>query len=365
VIKSISDALGHQPVSMVIRSLAIASLFRRQVKKLPDYSVLLNLMKSSADVSVLDRDRITFTRSIHLTPREDGSVDVGHLADEIRLTLVVAPRPEMADGESDREIEHVYMFADLNGDSHFVEQLADELQLTVSLLDPLVGVELPRGDRPERTHRFAALIGIVWDHLGTGAPLDFANPKQPPRAPRVRQKTIVYGTAVLLITGFVGTLLKNDVDQAQQRAEVLANEVALQQQLLKKIRSKTSVLDSVENWERAQVNWLEELRTLSDRFPAADQAVVQRMTMAPSSGTRGLISMSVRVRDPALIADLENSLRDPVHQVSSQRISQSGGGNEFACQFETSVIVTPTAAAQQQQQQQHANLPPSTLTRRQ
>jgi hypothetical protein len=71
------------------------------------------------------------------------------------------------------------------------------------------------------------------------------------------------------------------------------------------------------------------------------------MSMAPTTGSRGLISMSVRTRNPEIIAEIENGIRDKSHQVSSQRISQSQATGEFACQFETSVVVTPRAVVDQ------------------
>jgi hypothetical protein len=47
------------------------------------------------------------------------------------------------------------------------------------------------------------------------------------------------------------------------------------------------------------------------------------------------------VQDPAIIAELEQRLRDDTHQVSSQRISQSDPNQDFSTQFETSLVVTP------------------------
>ncbi len=340
-LNTISEALKHTPAQIVIRSLAVASLFRRQVKNLPEASLLLNLMHSNADLSVLDGAQITFTRSVHLATDENGAQDVGHLSDEIRRTLFVAPRSAGQDDSQD-EIQHVYMFADLERNSPFVEALADDLQLTVSVLDPLAGIELRRGQRPERTHRFAALIGMLWDFLDHAAPLDFANPKQAPPPPRWGKKIAVYSVLGTAALAAIAWTLTRDVVELTQVARDRAAEVAAQQQLRKKLRSKTVVLDAVERWEASEINWLDELRRLSEQFPSADEAVVQRITMAPSAGSRGLISMSVRVRDPEIIADLETSLRDATHQVSSQRISQSGDEQSFSVQFETSVLVTPT-----------------------
>ncbi len=97
----------------------------------------------------------------------------------------------------------------------------------------------------------------------------------------------------------------------------------------------------MQRWQASEVHWLNELRDLSQRFPAAEQAVVQRITMAPSSGGNGMVSMSVRVTTPEIVGQLESKLRDDSHQVSSKRISQAEGRQAFPCQFETNVVVKP------------------------
>ncbi len=58
-------------------------------------------------------------------------------------------------------------------------------------------------------------------------------------------------------------------------------------------------------------------------------------------GDAGVMSMSLKVRDPSVLAETEEGLRDDQHQVSSQRISQADSG-AYACQFETTVVVRPT-----------------------
>ncbi len=341
LVNAVCEQLQQKPAQIVVRSLAIASLLVRQIRNLPPHSLLLNLLPSTADVSVLAGRHITFTRSVHLSIDPDGQPDIGHLADEIRRTLFVAPRQATSSASEAGEVEHVYMFADLDRNSTFVKQLADELQLTVSLLDPLADIEVPEGPRPEQTHRYAALIGMIRDYVDGTTTIDLAHPKQPPPPPRWGRKAAIYGLAGLVALSIVGAVLKREVNQAAEVAESLATDVDSNRELLKKLRGKTAVLDAVQRWQQSEINWLDELRRLSDRFPPADQAVVQRISMAPSAAARSIITMSVRVQDPSIIARLEQDLRNEAHQVSSQRISQSDPNQEFSTQFETSVIVTP------------------------
>jgi hypothetical protein len=267
------------------------------------------------------------------------------LADEIRRTLFVAPRTTAEPAGDNGDVQNVYMFADLNRNSRFVEQLADDLQLTVSLLDPLAGIELPEDGRPEGTHRFASLIGMIWDFVEQSVMLDLANPKQAPPRPRIGRRITIYAAAALAALALVAAVLHRDIRALKDQAETMAADVKNNRLLLKKLQSKTVVLDAVQRWEQSEINWLDELRRLSDRFPPADQAVVQRISMAPTASSRGLISMSVRVQDPSIVARLEEQLRDATHQVSSQRISQSDPNERFSTQFETRLVITPPASA--------------------
>lgn len=344
-VQQVADAIGVKPRQIVIRSLAIASLFRRQVKKVPNQAVLLNLMAASADISVLTHGQIRFTRSVHFQSDEESTLDVTHLADEVRRTMFVAPRNEAEIAEEDESpVRNVYMFADLDRRTELVGNLASDLDMSVSLLDPLNHIEVRRGRRPKGSQHYAAPVGMIWDFIEEVACLDFANPKQPPPPARPGRKIAAYAIASVVALGIVGVTLKSDLDEMRDQAASLSDEVKGQKQILEKLQSKTIVIDAVSRWEQSDVPWLSELRNLSEQFPTAEEAVVQRMTMAPSAGNRGLISMTVRVREPEIVATLENQIRDDRHQVSSQRISQSSAEEGLAVQFETRVVVTPPTA---------------------
>lgn len=335
MVDTLTTALGVKASQIVVRFQAIASLFKRQVKKLPESSLLLNLMQSAADVSVLDQQQITFTRSIHLSAEDTPEVDAVHLADEIRRTIFVAPNQK----ETQVEIRHVYMFADLQVDDSLVAQLADELQMTVSLLDPLANVVL-MGVRPPEVHRLAALVGMIWDFIDGSTPLDFANPKQPPARPKLGRKIGFYATLAGIAVITIGWMLRSEVDQSQQQLGDLTAEAKATQQILDRLQKKTRVMDAVQRWQQNQTNWLDELQRLSEKLPPREQATIKRLNMLPSSNL-GMLTMSVEVSDPAVIANLEHELRDGRHQVSSQRISPAGSGEQSSFRFETRVKVLP------------------------
>jgi hypothetical protein len=55
--------------------------------------------------------------------------------------------------------------------------------------------------------------------------------------------------------------------------------------------------------------------------------------------------MSLKVKEPSVLAKMEELLRDARHQISSQRISQGEGDEDYPCQFEASMLVKPAAPA--------------------
>jgi len=344
-IETIVAALRQPPSRIIVRAHAIASMFRREVPNPPKKSMLLNLMRASADISILDEHEIVFTRNVQLggDADDDPETDVSHLADEIRLTTIVA---HQSASDSDAQVVNVYMFGDPQESQTFADQLGDEAQLTVTLLDPLEGVELPPSEvRLVPSHRLAALIGMVWDFLEGAALLDFANPKQPPPRPKTARKIAFYAAAALVTVSIVGYRLWDEVSAKQKQASELKADVEHSETLLKTVRQQTLVLDAVEQWRRDQTDWLGELHYLSDNMPSADKAVVRRLTLVPSNSGGGTISMSVQVAAPNMIETLETGLRDTRHHVGSQRIAPTGATDEAAFQFETRIDVLPPAPA--------------------
>ncbi len=342
-VQTVCEAAGHTARQMVLRPMAIASLFSRLAGHAHSKALLLTVMDCDADMSLFSHGQVIFSRTVRLMDDETSDLDSSRMSDEIRRTLAVAP----LESQDDDDIGHVYMFDDLKRSNELIEQLADDLQLPVSLLDPLVGLRVRKEVDLQQIHRFPALIGMIRDYAEENAAIDFAHPKEPPPPPRYGRKIAFYSTAAAVALLSVFFHFRSQLHTTVETARDLAQEVKQKEDELKRWRQRTAVVDAVARWETREIHWLDELRFLSERFPSADQAVVQRVTMAPTSAGTGVISMSVRVSTPEAISRLETSLRDDYHKVSSKRISQSEGAQDFPYQFETSVAVRPKPVEEQ------------------
>jgi Tfp pilus assembly PilM family ATPase len=336
-IRAICEAAGQPATQVVLRPMAIASLFSRLAGHAHNKALLLTVMDCDADMSLFSQGQVIFSRTVRLLDVESDALEATRVSDEIRRTLAVAPfEPHEED-----DVGHIFMFDDLKRSNEFIEQLAEELQLPVSMLDPLVGLRVGKEADLQQIHRFPALIGMIRDYAEGTAAVDFVHPKQPPPPPRYGRKIALYSTAALIALALVTGHFKSQLNEAVNEARSLAEDVKKTEEELKRWRSRTAVVDAVGRWKAGEIHWLEELRYLSEQFPAADQAVVRRITMAPTNTGNGVMSMSVRVADPETLDQLEANLRDEFHQVSSKRISQSEGQQDFPYQFETSVLVQP------------------------
>ena len=108
----------------------------------------------------------------------------------------------------------------------------------------------------------------------------------------------------------------------------------------KAVKQKNRI-EAIAAWKNRDVNWLEELRDLSIRFPGPRDAVVLRMSMRPSQGAGGLIDLQGLVRDPKVVVNLERQVRDDFRTVRSRRVQQRTQEDDYTWLYETSVSVAP------------------------
>ena len=336
-IQELAKGLDNKPSQIVLRPLAVASLFDRLTGEDHSKSLLLNWVDPDVDLSILENGQVQFSRTVRLSNSSQSNDRVEKLFDEVRRTLAVAP----VDASDESDVQHVYLFGDANRMQRISERLAEQLKLPVSLLDPLVGIQLSRNVDLIEVYRYTALIGILRDFAESSPPIDFVNPNRPPEPTRYGRKVALYGTVAAVALWLIVWQLGSELSLAQSEYDEVANELERQTQLLEKISSRSGTVDAIERWQNEEINWLAELQELSERFPDPGKAVVQRMSMSDSNNGIGVISMSVRRNDAAQIASLESELRDEFHDVVSRRISQAAEGSQFPFQFEAMVTVKP------------------------
>ncbi|HPM84814.1 MAG TPA: hypothetical protein PLF81_29115 [Candidatus Anammoximicrobium sp.] len=335
-VQQVCAALESPVSSLVLRPFASASLFSRYAAD-GRCRLLVELFAEEADLNVVAGGQVLLLRSVRLPAYDREAALLG----EIRRTLAAA-RNQL----SDQPVEVVALLgspAELGG---LPNDLPGQLGLEVESFDPLDRVILTadaRSGLADCSGRFAALLGMIYDDAeGRPHGIDFLNPRQRPKPPDRRRRYAWLAAAAAGLLLVLGGLINWQIQQYNHRLEDLRAQSKDLEQPVKsaeKLRADVAVIDA---FAAADVNWLEQLVDLSEKFPSPEDAIVDTATFSSlTDGGGGQVFLEGYVRDPAVIEGMESRLRDAQHQVT-------GGGTQFderqpelRWQFKEKIVVLP------------------------
>ena len=116
---------------MVYRPLSSVTLLQRLVPQSRRTMVLITLHDREADLSIVRNGHLLYTRTARLVETNNLGDIAAQLAVEVRRSLAAAALT------ADPEEQHLYVFGAWDESEQLVEDLADDLALPASLLDPL------------------------------------------------------------------------------------------------------------------------------------------------------------------------------------------------------------------------------------
>jgi len=334
---------GVKPAAILYRPLGAVSALRRMVPESPWAMILVTLHDEEADLSIVRAEELLYTRTARIGKTDDDAARARQVAVEIRRSLAAASLAPGAEGQ------HAYVFGSLDEHQKLVEKLADELSLPVSLLDPL-RMESKEGQPPPRVGRIAPLLGMVYEHVDGKHPLDFRNPKKPPPPPNYWGQALKGAVALLAVLA-IGLYYVWDI-RAQGNEEIsdLRRSVKQVSSQLDRLARKQAVVSAIQRWEGDSINWLDELYDVTRRFPTGNDAMVRRLTIGPGRAGTGVVDMAVQVHSPEVVTQLGDQLRDPFHEVRSQRVSEQKSSTAYPWQFDTRVTLRRRDVTQYRQE---------------
>lgn len=334
-VRQICEAVDSPPTSLVLRPFAAASFYSRFVAA-DRCRLMVELFNEEADLNVVAAGQVLLLRSVRLPARGRDTALVG----EIRRTLAAA-RNQLGD----QIVEAVML---LGGEAELgalPEVLREQLKLEVESFDPLDGAQLAaeaRRDLADRSGRFAALLGMIYDEAEERRHgIDFLKPRQRPQPPSRKRHYVAAGLAaaalLLMLIGMVGWQLRSyssRLADLQRESRDLDGPVKTAEQL----RAEVAVIDA---FAAGDVNWLDELHELSQRFPGADEALVDVLTFSTRTEGGGLAYLEGYVRDPAVIEKMESQLRDARRQVAGSGTTFDERQPEYRWQFKERIVILP------------------------
>ncbi len=219
------------------------------------------------------------------------------------------------------------------------QAIEDREQVTVQPVDPLIGWEVDSQLASEATNLqvSAANAGAAWDFLGEALPVNLLAPKRPPKAANPLTRWIAIGSAAAVALSIAAYFLLADITVLRDEVRALDEEFASTKKVTAKFQEKADQVIAVENWLMDQVDWLDELNSLSKRLPDGQNATVRRLTASANSKS-AVIDLAVQVAKQETISQFEGSIRSAKYAVTSKQISQNPDSAEYPWQFETRIV---------------------------
>lgn len=332
------DAANLALTHIVLRSAASASLMLQEKPELRDRCFLLvEIIGRRVELAAVNRRRVVFLRHVLLP----GDPSQSSEAAESLVSEVVRTRVVVANQESGQTVDPVILIGQGPSRRGLVEQLGSAVGVPAMLVDSLPrtavvagGAALSDQDRDSAT----ALLGAVADVAAArAAAFDFLNPRQPPKPPSRRNTYVLAG--VVAATALLALVVVNQVRTASLTRDVLRlqNESAALDARVKEADAVIAASEKIESWLDEGVLWLDELRWLSDQFPSAKDARLEKLT-ALGNDRRRQMDLVGLARDAGAKAELDENLRDKTHQVAPKN-SDARTGDQYKITFSSTVHI--------------------------
>lgn len=316
-IRGMCEAAGLKLVAVTPRPFAVAAGLTRAIAEgtapPPDPAgeavAVLSVGPAGGEFTIVRDGEVLFTKSV-LAPVLAGEA---MLQAEVRRNLAV-----FAGANPGHPVRALYV---AGADEEWAARLRPALAVPVYSYDPLAGaVSSVAG--PARG-RFAGAAGLLAARAGE-LPINFVSPREPRvEADPARKQLLVAGLAAALLLAAGGAFGWWQLDRADRRVAELTAERDLAKRQLDALEPDAKRLAALDAWKARQVNWLDELFDLADRFPAKDGIYAASLTgkaVPPNPKTgkqdhQATLELKVWARTPepvnALLAAFDRDAVDP------------------------------------------------------
>ncbi len=338
----ICESGGITPARLLLRPYALAYWARKSDESEHGVSLLVCRAGDDLDLAIVADGKVTYSRTVRLPAHDEEATILAGLTAEIRRTLMVAPKQEGAP----RPVERIVLFGNTPRLAALATQLHDELSLQAIVIDPLGSVASASEAARADSGAFAPLVGMLHDELKGSHAIDFLNPRRPPAPPDRRRQFIMAVAVLATIVAFGGWQVWDSLHELDVRNEDLNSRLNELEKTWKKVSRKGSIVKTLDSWDASSVNWLDELRDFSARFPSSRDAVVLHLALSPSRDGGGEINLNGLVRDPDIVLRMENGIRDDFHQLRIPRVQERELNKNYSWHFESRVVVKPRTREQ-------------------
>jgi Tfp pilus assembly PilM family ATPase len=337
-INGVCAAAGLTASHLVLRPFAAASLLR-QSNQDDRCRMTVDLLGVEADLAVMIGPNVVYPRTVRL-PSSEAPIEARNraLLGEIRRTIVAAQNQL-----GGRRVDEIVIFGDVRKWPELQTAWKNDLQMELRVLDPFSLVEVSDSIRrtpPSTPGAFAPLLGLLADEAaGRSHTIDFLNPRRrPPPANHNRLYAIAGGSlaACFLLLLFFGWW---NLSSLSAQEKLLTKELKDKQKLSKAGQSAIKKAAELDKFTDADVNWLDELDRISQRFPTAEQARAEDfLALGKNTGGGNVIVQGV-ADQPDTINAMESALRDKEHTVIGSGSKKDTRASDLSWRYREEVIV--------------------------
>ncbi len=347
-LQEVLHGAGLTAQAITPRPYATAALVLDGLEDRNETCLVVHLLAEEVDLIILSGGKVMFWRTLRQPNASHDDTAARRLISEIRRTLLVA-QPHL----SGQTVKSLYLCGGLQEHPNLEAALREDSQLPMHLVDPFAahggGTEAPKNPG-----RYVPLVGLLTT-AASGEPhaIDFLHPRRRPSPPDRRRIYTLAGAAAALLVLLGGYQVWSNFSTADEKIADLGNELGRLGDQLKQAEQRQKIIVAIDEWSKDDINWLDELRDLSLRFPGGRDAVLLRMGLSHGRESGGTIDLVGIVRDPIVVSHIENSLRDEFHEISSRHMQEQSKQNNYTWHFESTIGVTPRTP-----QQYVSHLPP-------
>lgn len=326
------------PARLVLRPFATASLLRR--KGIDDRCCLMvDLLADEADLTVLVDQHVAFMRTVRLPATDDVAQVSRALRGEIRRTIVAAQNQL-----GGRRVEQVVLCGVQDYLDAISSMIQEQLSLSVDHFHPFDAVQVDsrlRQQPPEHPGRYASLLGMLSDEAsGVAHTIDFLHPRKRPEPPSTVGRNSLIGicAAAALLAVIAAIWIPLRIKDAELRG--LRARTASLQQRVQRAQVQMDRVAVLDEWVEGDINWLDELRELSDELPSAEQTIVTQLA-ASALQSGGRLTVTGAVKDSQVIASIERAIRDAQHDVRGRGATPFDNIDQYNQQYTEILTIKP------------------------
>lgn len=347
-IEGLADSVSLELKRVALRPVAAAALHSLKAgdSSIAGDYVLVDLLADDVELVIFRQGKVIFVRSVRMPEQTSGRIT--QVTGEIRRSLMACGTELSAEMPL-----RVILWGQAKTHEAEVAHLREALRCSVETLDPLSLVTTDSRSAHlavgEHTGRLAPLIGLMaadGEAEAAGGQstrlVDFLNPRKTIEVQTDNRRRIAAGVGIALAASLLAFLAWSSLQAKNALIAQREQELASLRPQVETAEASLARTELVDRFLDGGVLWLEQLRRLADRMPPADRVIVKSMGGAslPIEGG-GRLNLQAAAMSPAVVDEMELSLRDETHVVSGTGANDLGDRETYRWGFSQSVTVAP------------------------